>query len=182
MTTAQQYTLDNSLLYPPPPPSTPPLTHTGPEKYPWDHTHGYASVLGIGRVFEATFAGFAGGSAEAGSCLAGTYALANHIFAPDAAHPQYLRALNLQSVAKQGLFLMTSPDPKWRNEADCGEANLTRSDGSVLPLNCAGGGAGLAGLRRCWCFAWCKYRLAEHCCWLPRLGGSRQVLSSTPCC
>lgn len=38
----------------------------------------------------------------------------------------------------EGLFHMYSPDPDWRNEADCGMAEYKRPDGSTLPLNCAG--------------------------------------------
>jgi hypothetical protein len=117
---------------------TPPLPPTGPEHYPWDHTHGFQSVLGVMLVSGVTLASFGGGSAAAGSCLGGTYALANHLFAPDASHPHFLRSINLQSTSSRGLFLMTEPAPGWRNEADCGTAELQRSDGSTLPLNCAG--------------------------------------------
>jgi hypothetical protein len=39
----------------------------------------------------------------------------------------------------QGLTHMAEPDPKWRNEADCGLATFNRSDGSTVNLNCAGG-------------------------------------------
>lgn len=42
------------------------------------------------------------------------------------------------SVTDEGLFYMYSPDPDWRNEADCGMAEYKRPDGSTLPLNCAG--------------------------------------------
>jgi hypothetical protein len=31
-----------------------------------------------------------------------------------------------------GLFLLTGPDPGWRNEADCGFQTYTRPDGSVI--------------------------------------------------
>jgi hypothetical protein len=41
-------------------------------------------------------------------------------------------------VTDEGLFHMYSPDPDWRNEADCGMAEYKRPDGSTLPLNCAG--------------------------------------------
>ncbi len=111
----------------------------GPEHYPWDHTHGYQSVLGVMMVSGLTLASFGGGSAAAGSCLGGTYALANHVFAPDASHPHFLRNINLQSTSSQGLFLMTDTDPEWMNESDCGMAEVARSDGSILKLNCAGG-------------------------------------------
>jgi hypothetical protein len=39
----------------------------------------------------------------------------------------------------QGLAHMAEPDPKWRNEADCGMATFNRSDGTTISLNCAGG-------------------------------------------
>lgn len=42
------------------------------------------------------------------------------------------------SVPDEGLFYMHSPDPDWRNKADCGMAQYKRADGSTLPLNCAG--------------------------------------------
>jgi len=42
------------------------------------------------------------------------------------------------AVPDGGLFYMHSPDPDWRNEADCGMAEYKRSDGSTLALNCAG--------------------------------------------
>jgi hypothetical protein len=112
----------------------------GPEQYPWDHTHGYHAVLGVTRASGITFASFAG----PGSCLAGTYALANHEAAPDAAHPVFMAATNLQSVAAAGLVLQREPDPEWRNEADCGMATFNRSDGRSILLNCAGGGTGTA--------------------------------------
>jgi hypothetical protein len=38
----------------------------------------------------------------------------------------------------QGRFRLYGPNPAWRNEADCGTANYTRPDGSVIQLNCAG--------------------------------------------
>ena len=96
-----------------------------------------------------TLASFGGGSAAAGSCLGGTYALANHVFAPDAFHPHFLRNVNLQSTSSQGLFLMTDSDSGWMNEADCGMAELARSDGSILKLNCAGGWGRTQGAAAC---------------------------------
>jgi hypothetical protein len=48
--------------------------------------------------------------------------------------PQVTKA----NVPDAGLFFMHSPDPEWRNEADCGEATYTRPDGTTIPLNCAG--------------------------------------------
>ena len=95
-------------------------------------------VLGSMTISGTTFASFAGGSAAASSCLDGTFALANHEFAPDASHPHFFDTINLQSTAAQGLVLMNEPDPEWRNEADCGMATFNRSDGRSIPLNCAG--------------------------------------------
>jgi hypothetical protein len=58
-------------------------------------------VLGVTRATGLTLASFGGGSAAGGSCLGGTYALANHEAAPDAAHPVFFSLTNLQSVAAQ---------------------------------------------------------------------------------
>ena len=56
----------------------------------------------------------------------------------DAAHPIYTAAISLASVAADGLINLRQPNPGWRNPSDCGEATYTRTDGSVLPLNCDG--------------------------------------------
>ena len=55
-----------------------------------------------------------------------------------AAYALCLDQVTKVSVPDDGLFYMHVPDPDWRNEADCGTADYRRSDGSTLPLNCAG--------------------------------------------
>lgn len=48
---------------------------------------------------------------------------------------------SLACSANQAMYLLTGPDPAWRNEADCGFADFTfpaALGGAVVPLNCAG--------------------------------------------
>lgn len=175
---------------------------------PYDHVHGYQTILGNTQVSSLTMANFEGPSACGGAPDGPVYAMSNHQNAPDAAHPVFvkqvcggLRLLGVRfltctiwysnwagaspacqkgscpanwhsvttlassfmvvvkvptsklteggtsyaglqvtkvSVTDEGLFHMYSPDPDWRNEADCGMAEYKRPDGSTLPLNCAG--------------------------------------------
>jgi hypothetical protein len=69
----------------------------------------------------------------------GIYAMGNHHMLVDANYPMYVTKSNVINIALDGLFHLTGPDPGWRNEADCGFQQFTQPDGSILPLNCAGG-------------------------------------------
>lgn len=60
-----------------------------------------------------------------------------HCFEPQHTPGAALQVTKL-AVPDEGLFYLYTPDPDWRNEADCGTAQYTRADGSTLPLNCAG--------------------------------------------
>ncbi|KAG1667228.1 hypothetical protein FOA52_009793 [Chlamydomonas sp. UWO 241] len=105
----------------------------GPDRYPWDGLKGYATILGIARHRNMTFANFPGSS-----CGAGVYALANHVKQADVFHPHHFWGTTLVNVAQNGLLYLQDSDPAWRNEADCGEATFTQPSGGTLLLNCAG--------------------------------------------
>lgn len=109
---------------------------TGPEHKPWDHVHGYATVLGSMFVTGTTFADFRGSNVS--DCKLAAHAIGNHELAPDAFHPHFFSQSSVVNVATDGLFRIAGPDPAWMNEADCGFATITRDDGSLLHLNCAG--------------------------------------------
>jgi hypothetical protein len=61
------------------------------EMKPWDHTHGYHSILGNMRVSGVTLANFEGAAACASSPASGAFALSNHPHAPDAFHPHFFK-------------------------------------------------------------------------------------------
>ncbi|GIL53440.1 hypothetical protein Vafri_9024 [Volvox africanus] len=112
----------------------------GPEKKPYDKPMGYSLVHGMLNISGITLADFLGKTGCGGS-QTGTYALANQPKAPEVFYPHYFSNINVVNISvgvSQGLFYHTPPDPDWRNEADCGEAVYTRSDGSQILLNCAG--------------------------------------------
>ena len=68
---------------------------------------------------------------------AGAFALSNYLH-PDAAHPHFFTNITRINTPTYGLLLLSPPDPAWRNPSDCGTATYTRTDGSVIPLNCGG--------------------------------------------
>jgi hypothetical protein len=65
------------------------------EMKPWDHIHGYHSILGnmrvsgVSGVSGVTLANFEGSAACASSPASGAFALSNHPHAPDAFHPHF---------------------------------------------------------------------------------------------
>jgi hypothetical protein len=61
------------------------------EKKPWDHVHGYPTVLGNMRVERVTLADFGGGPACPAAGDGGTYAIGNHPAVPDAFHPHFFK-------------------------------------------------------------------------------------------
>lgn len=108
----------------------------GPDHKPWDDLKGYNIVQGRTDYYNTTFANFYGATNAA--CVLPTHALANHPLNPEAFHPTALRQSTLVSVTPEGLFKHYDMNPAWRNENDCGEATYTRSDGTVINLNCSG--------------------------------------------
>ncbi|KXZ47885.1 hypothetical protein GPECTOR_32g498 [Gonium pectorale] len=116
----------------------------GPETKPWDAAHGYQTVLGRMHIYGTTFADWQGAFSCGGPQGWGqaAYAIGNHAKMPDAFHPHYFSRSNVINVlnngSSTGMFLLQGPDPKWRNEADCGFQTFKQPDGSILELNCAG--------------------------------------------
>eukprot|EP00798_Chlamydomonas_sp_ICE-L_P008885 gene8886-3764_t len=106
----------------------------GPEKKPWDSAMSYPTVGGILRSVGSTFADSMGPS----GCGQGSFAIGPHQRAPDAGHPHWFSKANVVNVENSGMFRMLDPDPRWRNEADCGFQTLTLDNGTKLELNCNG--------------------------------------------
>jgi hypothetical protein len=74
----------------------PALSPLHTDKKPWDHTHGYATVLGNMQVKSVVMADFAGPSACGNTAAGGgVFALANHPNAPDAFHPHFLQQVSM---------------------------------------------------------------------------------------
>lgn len=65
------------------------------EMKPWDHIHGYHSILGNMRVAGVTLADFEGAAACSSSPASGAFALSNHPHAPDAFHPHFFSNVRL---------------------------------------------------------------------------------------
>ncbi|KXZ47884.1 hypothetical protein GPECTOR_32g497 [Gonium pectorale] len=113
----------------------------GPDAKPWDGPKGYQTILGRMHVNGTTFADWQG-NASCGGGVQAAYAIGNHAKMPDAFHPHYFSRSNVINVLNNGsatgLFQLWGPEPKWRNEADCGFQTFKQPDGSILELNCAG--------------------------------------------
>ncbi|KXZ43941.1 hypothetical protein GPECTOR_77g37 [Gonium pectorale] len=112
----------------------------GPEVKPWDKPKSYSIAHGMMNISGVTLADYYG-PAGCGGADVGTYAFANHPYAPDAGYPHFFSRMNVLNVATgagQGMFKHSPPDPIWRNEGDCWDTYYTRPDGSKLALNCAG--------------------------------------------
>jgi len=71
---------------------------------PYDHTHGYASILGNTRVSDLTLANFEGPSACGSAPDGPVYALSNHLNAPDASHPLFLKQVRPVAPDQLGLL------------------------------------------------------------------------------
>ena len=61
------------------------------EMKPYDHTHGYQTILGNTQVSGVTLANFEAASACSGAPDGPVHALSNHLNAPDAAHPMFFK-------------------------------------------------------------------------------------------
>jgi hypothetical protein len=58
---------------------------------PYDHVHGYQTILGNTQVSGLTLANFEGPAACGGTPDGPVYAMSNHQNAPDAAHPVFIK-------------------------------------------------------------------------------------------
>jgi hypothetical protein len=61
------------------------------EMKPYDHTHGYQTILGNTQVSGLTLANFEGAAACGGAPDGPVYAMSNHLHAPDASHPVFIK-------------------------------------------------------------------------------------------
>lgn len=65
---------------------------------PYDHVHGYQTVLGNTQVSGLTFVNFEGLAACGGAPDGPVYALSNHLNAPDAAHPLFIKQVCVPGI------------------------------------------------------------------------------------
>jgi hypothetical protein len=65
---------------------------------PYDHTHGYQTILGSTQVTGLTLANFEGAAACGGAPDGPVHALSNHLNAPNASHPVFLKQVGVQTV------------------------------------------------------------------------------------
>lgn len=65
---------------------------------PYDHVHGYQTIMGNTRVEALTLANFEGSAGCAGSPDGAIYALSNHQEAPDASHPMFFKQVCLYRI------------------------------------------------------------------------------------
>jgi hypothetical protein len=72
------------------------------DKKPWDHVHGYQTVLGNMRVSGLTLADFGGATACPAAADGGTFAIGNHPVAPDAFHPHFFKQVGEWTPGGQG--------------------------------------------------------------------------------
>lgn len=66
---------------------------------PYDHVHGYQTILGNTQVSGLTLANFEGPAACGGAPDGPVYAMSNHQNAPDAAHPVFLKQVCVTAQA-----------------------------------------------------------------------------------